>query len=110
MKELVAIFAAVDAEVPQNLTELYFAQIAAMLVFAVIAWVTGLFYTGRVDVYRIVRNGLNGGVAFPPSLLLVLYPVSPRARALFGEEQLRGYLMFAGATIAVHLVYGLFKR
>jgi len=62
---LVAIFAAIDAEVPQNLTELYIAQIAAMVAFAVIAGVTGLFYTGRVDVYRIVRNGLNGGVAFP---------------------------------------------
>jgi hypothetical protein len=80
-----------------------------MIIFGAIAWVTGHIYTGGFDLYRVLRN-IGTGAAFPPSLLLFLYPVSERARALFGAEVLKGYLMLAGATAVVLSLYGLFRR
>ena len=81
-----------------------------MFSFGVVAWIMGAVHHGKFDLYRILRNGLGGGAAFPPSLLLILYSISAHAGALFGTEALKFYLMVAGATGAVLSLYGVFKK
>jgi hypothetical protein len=101
---------AIDSYVPRSLEGLYLVEIISMCAFAIIASVMGAIHHGKFDLYRVLRNGLGGGAAFPPSLLLILYPVSIRAQALFNAEALKVYLMVAGGTGAVLTLYGVFKK
>lgn len=99
-----------EDQLPRTLTDLYLVEIASMSAFGVIAWIMGLVHHRRFELYRILRNGLGGCAAFPPSLPLILYPVSPRAQALFGADALEVYLMVAGGSGVVLTLYGLFKK
>jgi hypothetical protein len=105
-----AVLDVIDDSLPRILAGLYLVEIISMFAFGIIAWVMGAIHHGKFDLYRILRNGLGGGAAFPPSMLLILYPVSMRAQHLFGAEALKVYLMVAGATGAVLSLYGVFKK
>jgi hypothetical protein len=105
-----AVITTIDSYLPRSLAGLYLVEIFSMLVFGIIAWVMGIIHHRKFDLYRVLRNGLGGGAAFPPSLLLILYPVSDRAQALFSAEALKAYLMVAGGTGAVLSLYGVFKK
>jgi hypothetical protein len=105
-----AILAAVEQWAPNSTRELYFDEIICMAVFGALGLAMGIIHGRRFDLYRIVRSGFSGGAGFPPSLLLILVPVSPKANQLFAVGSLNPYLMFAGATGALLIVYGVFKR
>ena len=100
----------VDPLLPSTLREFYLLELASMLVFVVIAIIAGYVHHGRFDLYRVLRNGIGGGAGFPPAILLMLYPVSDRARALLGAEAVKAALMIGGLTGAVLILYGLLKK
>lgn len=110
MTNLLALLSAIEAQLPRNQAELYIAELISMIGCGCIAFLMGLIHHAKFDLYRILRNGLGGGATLPPSLLLILYPLSQHARDLFGTEALKGYLMIAGATGVVLSLYGLFKK
>lgn len=105
-----SLLAQVDAMVPGSQDELYLVQAIAIIAFGLLAVLMGYVHTGQFDLYRVLRNGIGGGAGFPPAILLFLYPVSDRAQALFGAESIKVPLMLGGATTALLILYGLFKK
>jgi hypothetical protein len=94
---------------PKTFDQLYLVEIGAMLIFGAIATLLSFVYIGKFDLFRVLR-AIGSGATFPPSVLLIFYPVSQGVRSLFGTEALKIYLMIAGMYGVVMGLYALFKR
>ncbi len=102
-------FQSIEVFIPANFGALFLVELGFMLLFGVIALVMGFIYSGRVDFFRFLRSGLGGGAALPPSLLLVVYPISERAQHLLSTEMIKGAVAFSGLASVALILYGLFK-
>jgi hypothetical protein len=107
---LVDAWALLDTWAPSLLDKLYFFEILCITVFSVIAIIMGYVHHNKLDLYRILRNGIGGGATFPPAIALTLYPVSGPIRVMFNADVIKGALMIGGATSVVLILYGLFKK
>jgi len=111
LRQVQALVRQVEAWLPRSVDEVYLIELASMLAFGLFAVAFAAARTrakGRFEIYYVLTS-IGRGAAFPPSVLLTLYPVSEQVRGLFGVEALKLVLMVGGAYSAALSLYATLK-